>query len=86
MRLTIVAASFRHNLQPILEPLLKSVCQQAAVGVPPTLPLVPLQSPRTNTMEGFVWALVILGAIRLGRRQAEDTFLDYDAIRVILSL
>lgn len=33
-------------------------------------------------MEGFVWALVILGAIRLGRRQAEDTFLDYDAIRV----
>lgn len=33
-------------------------------------------------MEGFVWALVILGAVRLGRRQAEDTFLDYDAIRV----
>ena len=33
-------------------------------------------------MQGFVWALVILGAIRLGRRQAEDTFLDYDAIRV----
>ena len=33
-------------------------------------------------MEGFVWALVIFGAIRLGRRQAEDTFLDYDAIRV----
>lgn len=33
-------------------------------------------------MAGFVWALLILGAIRLGRRQAEDTFLDYDAIRV----
>ena len=33
-------------------------------------------------MEGFVWALVILGAIRLGRQQAEDTFLDFDTIRV----
>ncbi|KAL3153047.1 hypothetical protein ABBQ38_012071 [Trebouxia sp. C0009 RCD-2024] len=55
--------------------------QQAAVGVPPLIPLVPLQPSRTNTMAGFVWALVILGAVRLGRQQAEDTFLDYDAIR-----
>ena len=46
--------------------------------------MVPLRPPRSNMLEGFVWAFVILGAIRLGRKEVEDTFLDYDAIRVSL--
>ena len=56
----------------------------AFIGVPPELPMVPLRPSRSSTIEGFVWALVILGAVRLGRKQAEDTFLDYDSIRVKL--
>ncbi len=47
-----------------------------------TVPMVSLKPPRLSSLEGFVWALVILGAARIGRKQAEDTFLDYDAIRV----
>ena len=45
-----------------------------------------LNPPRSYTLEGFVWALVILGAIRIGRKESEDTFLDYDAIRVSIRL
>ena len=56
--------------------------QQAFVGIPAAAPILPLKPPRSNTLEGFVWALVILGAVRLGRKEIEDTFLDYDAIRV----
>ncbi|KAL0026873.1 hypothetical protein WJX77_008203 [Trebouxia sp. C0004] len=55
--------------------------QQAFVGVSAAAPLLPLKPPRSNTLEGFVWALVILGAVRLGRKESEDTFLDFDAIR-----
>ena len=45
-----------------------------------------LKPPRSNTLEGFVWALVILGAVRIGQKESEDTFLDYDAIRVSIGL
>lgn len=38
-------------------------------------------TPHSN-IEGFIWSLVILGAARLGRKQAEDKFLDHDALRV----
>ena len=58
------------------------LCQQVATSVPSGMHLIPVRPLRTTAMEGFVWALIILGAIRLGRQQAENTFLDYDAIRV----
>ena len=58
--------------------------QQYSIGIAPVpLTAVPLTgASRQNTLEGFLWALVILGAVRLGRKQAEDKFLDYDALRV----
>lgn len=55
--------------------------QQAFVGVPTAATMLLLKPPRSNTLEGFVWALVILGAVRIGQKESEDTFLDYDAIR-----
>ena len=58
----------------------------AYIGIPPTAPMLPLKPPKSSAMDSFVWALVILGAIRLGRTQAEAVFLDYDAIRVISPL
>ena len=56
--------------------------QQYAVGIAPVPLTMPVGPSRQNSLEGFLWALVILGAVRLGRKQAEDKFLDYDALRV----
>ena len=55
---------------------------QLSLGIAPTPLVTTYATPKHIGVEGFVWALVILGAARLGRKQAEDSFLDYDALRV----
>lgn len=52
------------------------------MGIAPAPVLAPVLPSRHTTLEGFLWALVMLGAVRLGRKQAEDNFLDYDGLRV----
>lgn len=65
---------------------MKSMSMQYSIGVAPVPVVAPLAPSRQNTLEGFLWALVILGAVRLSRKQAEDKFLDYDALRVSIAI
>ena len=52
------------------------------MAIAPAPVIAPNASTPHSNIEGFIWSLVILGAARLGRKQAEDKFLDYDALRV----